>query len=395
MIKKYSFDEITNRRNTGCIKYDMAPAADNEDIIPLWVADMDFPVLPEVQQALHDTVDQGIYGYSFPEDDYFHAVQGWMKRRHDWDIEKDWIVPIAGIVPALKQCVQAFTRVGDEVLVFKPVYHPFDESVLGNDRCLVCSALDFDEKTGHYSINFESLERLLEKRDVKMMIFCSPHNPVGRIWTEEELKKLAEIVKRYNIMVVSDEIHMDLQHHGKHIPFLKAAPELKEDIVICTAPSKTFNLAGLNTSNLVIPSEERRRELSRIQRRNGSETPNLFGLRACEAAYENGDQWVDELNEYISGNEAFIKDWLKEHLPMVHPVPMEGTYLMWLDFRQVEPDPVKLEELMLEKAHVWLDEGYIFGDEGNGFERVNLACSRALLKKALERIEKAVKEREV
>lgn len=392
MTKKYSFDEIINRRNTGCIKYDFAPARDNKDIIPLWVADMDFSVLPEVQMALLDTLNQGIYGYSFPQDNYFKAVQGWMKRRHDWDVEKDWIVPIAGFVPALKQCVQAYTEPGDEVLVFKPVYHPFDDAVLGNGRVLVCCPLDFDEETGRYSINYDRLEKLLDEHDVKMMIFCSPHNPVGRIWSEEELRKLAEIMKRHHIMVISDEIHMDLQHHGKHIPLLKAAPELKNDLVVCTAPSKTFNLAGLNTSNLIIPSEDRRKRLAGVRNRNGSESPNLFGLRACQAAYEHGDQWVDELNDYISGNEAYIRDWLAEHLPMVHPVPMEGTYLMWLDFREVEPDPQKLEELMLEKAGVWLDEGYIFGEEGSGFERVNLACSRALIEQALERIEQAVKE---
>lgn len=393
MTKKYSFDQAINRRNTGCIKYDFAPARDNEDIIPLWVADMDFPVLPEVQEALMETVRQGIYGYSFPQEDYFKAVQGWMQRRHDWTIQKDWIVPIAGIVPALKQCVQAFTEPGDEVLVFKPVYHPFDDAVLGNQRVLVCCPLDFEEETGHYSIDFERLERLLEAHDVKMMIFCSPHNPVGRIWTEEELQKLADLAEKYNILIISDEIHMDLQHTRKHIPFLKAAPQLKDNMVVCTAPSKTFNLAGLSTSTLVIPSEARRKRLREIQARNGSETPNLFGLRACQAAYEHGDQWVDELNEYIEGNEAFVKDWLAEHLPEVQAIPMEGTYLMWLDFRKIEPDPDKLEQLMLEEAGVWLDEGYIFGEQGNGFERVNLACCRSLLQKALEKIEKAVRNR--
>lgn len=391
-MKKYSFDEKISRRNTGCIKYDFSPAKEDPEVIPLWVADMDFPVLPEITQALQERAAHPVYGYTFATDAYFQAVMDWMQRRHDWTIERDWIVPIAGVVPALKQCVQAYTEPGQEILVFKPVYYPFDEAILSNGRQLVECPLVYDPQTGVYTIDFEALEDVLDSHDVKMMIFCSPHNPVSRVWSQEELQKVAEAARKHNVMVISDEIHMDFAHESTHIPFLKAAEELKDDLVICTAPSKTFNIAGLNTSNLIIPSEERRNQLAAVRKASGSESPNLFGLAACQAAYEHGDQWVDEMNEYLVDNARYVTDWVQEHLPMVKVTPLEGTYLLWMDFRAIEPDPQKLQQLMLEKARIWLDEGYIFGHGGEGFERINLACPRDTLQQALERMEKTFRE---
>lgn len=388
----YDFDKVIERRRTGCVKYDVPAPADNPDLIPMWVADMDFEVLPEIKDALKQRVDHGIFGYSFPTEDYYNSVVGWIDRRHNWKIEKDWIVPMPGVVPALRICVQALTNPGDSVMIFKPVYYPFDKAVVESGRRLVEVPLKFEE--GQYHLDLEAAEKAAKENDVKMIIFCSPHNPIGRVWTKEELQALGRFCLDHDIMLVSDEIHMDFTRNGHvHYPILDVMPELAQSCVVCTAPSKTFNLAALQTSNIITPNPKFKEKLQKQMSDNGVSSPNVLGLAACQAAYEHGDQWVDELNAYLSGNVDYLSEWLKEHLPEARVVNPEGLYLIWVDFNCLGLEPKELEKFMLEEAGLWLDEGYIFGQGGEGFERFNVACPRATLKKALDQLEQALTKR--
>ncbi|MCF0258374.1 MAG: pyridoxal phosphate-dependent aminotransferase [Erysipelotrichaceae bacterium] len=382
----YNFDKEILRKNTDCAKWDMNPAAADEKMISMWVADMDFEVLPEVKKALHERVEHGVFGYSFAGREFKDAVISWMERRHDWEVRQEWMVPVSGIVPGLKAAVNTFTQPGDEVLVFKPVYYPFDLSVEENGRKLI--PFEMTLKDGHYELDFEALDKFLEQHSIVMAILCSPHNPVGKVWSEEEQKKLGALLKKYGIFTVSDEIHMDLVHQGyRHIPFLKANPDMAGQTIVCTAPSKTFNLAGLQTSVLVVPDEQNRKKLNRYISRSGMTPPGILGMTAATAAYTHGDQWVDELNDYVWGNMMFMKEWLAEKFPEIKVIDPQGLYLLWADFRALNLDSKELEKAMLEEAHLWLDEGYIFGSSGAGFERFNLACPRSTVKKALEQLE--------
>lgn len=391
---KYDFDRVIDRKNTNCFKWDARPCQEDPELLPLFVADMDFETVPEVKEALTDRIAHGVFGYSIVPDSYYEAVQRWMKRRHDWEIEKEWIVPFPGIVPALKAIVRTFTKPEDEILVFKPVYYPFDFSIQDNGRKLVQFPLTLTEE-GRYEIDFEKLEELLEKSEIRMLIMCSPHNPVGRIWSEEELKKLAELAEKYDFMIVSDEIHMDFEYPGsRFIPFEKAVPHIHDRLISATAPSKTFNLAALQTSNLVIPDEKLRDQFVAEMKNAGISDPALLGLIACKTAYEKGEDWLNELIAYLQGNLDFMKNWFSENLPQVRVIEPDGLYLVWADFRALGMDEKELEEFMLKDAHVWLDEGYIFGTGGEGFERFNIACPRSTLEEALNRIGEAWKKRE-
>lgn len=391
--ESFDFDTIYDRRNTHSYKWDSKPMQEDSQLLPLFVADMDFQTAPAVKDALVKLAQTGIYGYTFVWPEYYEAVQQWMKIRHNMNIETDWIVPYPGIVPAIKHAVQLFTKPGDEILIFKPVYYPFDSSIKDNGRTLVEFVLT--ENDGKYSINFEELDTFLSMNKVKMIIFCSPHNPIGKVWSIEELQSLGTLAKKYNIFVVSDEIHMDFTWKNKpFISFLEACPELHSQTLVATAPSKTFNLAGLDASNLIIPDEKIRIDWKSSMDRDGINFPNMFGLYATEAAYLHGGEWLDALLKYIDQNYNFMKDWFEKKLPIVKFQKPEGLYLAWADFKGLGMNKEELEEFMLKKAHVWLDEGYIFGTGGEGFERFNCACPRPILEEALERILTAWNEKQ-
>lgn len=382
----YNFDKEINRRSTDCAKWDLKPASEDGQMISMWVADMDFEVLPEIKQALLQRIEHGIFGYAITSREYLEAVASWMDRRHDWVVQTDWMVPVCGVVPGLKAIVNAFTKEEDEVLVFKPVYYPFDSSVKLNNRKLVPFELTLKEN--HYELDFEALDKFLSEHSVQMAILCNPHNPVGKVWTEEEQKQLGKLFKKYGVFVVSDEIHMDLVHQNhKHVPFLKANPDMEANVIVCTAPSKTFNIAGLQTSTLIVPSPARRQALKDYIDRSGMTQPGIFGMSAAAAAYTYGDQWVDEVNEYIFDNMMLMKEWLAEKYPQIKVIDPEGLYLLWVDFRALGLNNQELEKAMLEEAHLWLDEGFIFGESGSGFERFNLACPRSVVQKALGQLE--------
>ncbi|RYM05122.1 pyridoxal phosphate-dependent aminotransferase [Sporolactobacillus sp. THM7-7] len=391
MIQKtYDFDEPIDRLNTASVKWDEADRLFHaEGLLPMWVADMDFHAPDEVIDVLEKRAKHGIFGYTVRSEGYLSAVQGWMKARHGWSVQKDWICHSPGVVTALNLIVEGFTEPGDKVLIQPPVYPPFRKSVQNQGRELVNNPLV--EHDGKYRMDFTDLEEKLSDPSVKLMILCSPHNPVGRVWSKDELLKVAELSLKYDVLVVSDEIHGDLIFEGnQHIPFARLSDEAAKHSIICTAPSKTFNIAGLQISNIIVPNPAlRKRYLSQLNR-FGLGEPNAFGAAAAEAAYRRGAAWLDQCLHYIKGNADYVADYLETHLPELSMVPLEGTYLGWIDCRKLGLDKFRLQDLMLQKAKIAFNQGFTFGKEGEGFVRINLACSRTLVAEAMKRLKAAV-----
>ena len=389
-MASYDFDRRIDRRNTNSLKHDFAverglPA----DVIPLWVADMDFTAPEAVLNALHRAVNHGIFGYSEVKEGYFKALHGWFQERFDWEVEPRWLVKTPGVVYALAVAVQTFTRPGDGVLVQPPVYYPFFSVVRDNGRRLVESPLVYEE--GCYTIDFADFERKVVEEGVKLFLLCSPHNPVGRVWTAEELRRIGEICHRHGVFVVSDEIHCDFAFPGHpHIPFAAAYPEMAERTIVCTAPSKTFNLAGLQVSNLWIPGEKARKAFLDGMDRSGYSQLNTLGLAACQAAYEEGGEWLDQCRAYMRDNLDFVREFLEEHLPEIKLVEPEGCYFAWLDCSGLGLGKKALNNLIIHGAKLWLDGGHIFGGEAGEFQRIVLASPRAVIRQAMEQLERAV-----
>ena len=382
---KYNFDNVINRRNTNSSKWDGADA----DLLPMWVADMDFEVPPPIKDAIVKRAEHGIFGYSLPPESYYEAIINWEKRRHGWAVDKQWIAFSPGIVPAVHMLVRALAQPGDKVIVQTPVYYPFFNAIINNGCQIEKNPLQLQNKK--YTMDFDDLERKVKGPRAKFLILCSPHNPVGRVWNREELVRLGELCVANDVTVISDEIHCDLIFKGhKHLPFAALDKRFAKNSVTCIAPSKTFNLAGLQTSAVIIPNAKLRGRFSNVLVSDGLRSPNPFGITALEAAYNHGEPWLEQLMDYLSDNVDFLIRFVEERLPMVEVIKPEGTYLVWMDFRKLGLDPDTLEDLMLKKARVWLDEGYIFGRGGEGFERINVACPRSLLKQGLQRIERAV-----
>ena len=391
------FDEVVDRRGTGSLKWDFAverglPA----DVLPLWVADMDFRAPQPVLDALRGAVDHGIFGYSDAKGDYFEAVAGWFARRHGWRPRPEWLVRTPGVVFALAQAVRAFTGPGDAVLVQPPVYYPFFEVARANGRVVAESGLVYED--GRYTVDFEDFERQCARPEVRLFILCSPHNPTGRVWSADELRRMGQICAAHDVTVVSDEIHCDFAFERPHTPFLKACPELAERSVVCTAPSKTFNLAGLQASNIWVPGQTMREAFRAEVTSAGYSQLNALGLVACKAAYEKGEPWLDALRTYLEGNRALVREFLAAELPQVRATDTEGTYFAWLDCSGLGLDAAGLRELVADRARLWLDDGPIFAGQGScvhcadQFERVVLACPRATLRRALGQLARAARE---
>ena len=386
MERNLDFNTIVDRKNTNCLKYDFAVERGMpEDVLPLWVADMDFKTSSYVQDALNRQIEHGIFGYSESKDEYFEAVIGWMKRHHDWDVSKDWLVKTPGIVFALAMAVQAFTDPGDKVLLQLPVYYPFSGVIKGNGRVIVSNTLIYGEDN-RYHIDFDDFEKKIVDENIKLFFLCSPHNPVGRVWTKEELIQLGDICYKHHVIVVSDEIHADFAFKGKHQVFANLKKEYEEMTITCTAPSKTFNLAGLQVSNVFIANPKLRKAFCKQIDIAGYSQLNVMGLVACEAAYRDGDEWYEAMLDYVKSNIDFTRKYVEENLPGVTMAEHEGTYLVWLDFRDTGFDVEQLEHMIVHEAKLWLDSGKIFGDSGKGFQRINVACPRAVLEEALSRI---------
>ena len=387
---EFDFSLPIDRRGTGCLKYDFAVERGRPaDVLPLWVADMDFRTLPQVQAALEQTVQHGIFGYSESGNSYFEAVADWFQQHHHWRPQREWLVKTPGVVFALAAAVRAFTKPGEAVLLQQPVYYPFSEVITDNDRVLVNSPLVL--KNGHYEIDFADFEKKVTENNVKLFLLCSPHNPVGRVWTKEELFQVGSICAKHHVLVAADEIHADFVWPGhSHYSFFTVDPKFAEFTILCTSPSKTFNLAGLQASNIFIPNESLRKAFAHEVDAAGYSQLNVMGLAGCEAAYRNGTQWLQELLIYLQGNIAYVRDFLQKKLPQIQLVEPEGTYLLWLDCRGLGLNTRQLEDLIVNKAKLWLDSGTVFGKAGEGFQRINIACPRITLEQAMKQLEKAV-----
>lgn len=388
----FDFDKVVDRRGTNCLKYDFAlERGKHEGILPFWVADMDFETAPAIVERLQKTVAGGVYGYTDTKEDYDQAIINWYEKYFHWSPKREWLIKTPGVVFALAAAVRAYTKEGDKVLIQQPVYYPFKEVIADNKREVVSAPLSLVD--GHYEIDFEELEEKLSDEKVKLFLLCSPHNPVGRVWKEEELRKIGDLCIQYNVITVSDEIHGDFTYPGyTHHVFASLGEKYAKNSVICTAPSKTFNIAGLQVSNIFIPNDSLRRRFQVAVNQAGYSQLNMLGLVACQAAYEEGREWLEELKIYLKKNLDFVREYLHENLPQIHLIEPEGTYLIWLDFRELGLPENELEDLIVNKANLWLDSGAIFGKVGEGFERINIACPRSLLEEALNNLKTAIGE---
>ena len=390
--RNLDFDKVIDRKNTNCLKYDFAVRRGMpEDVLPLWVADMDFETSSYVEDALVERVKHGIFGYSEVQTPYFEIVKDWMKRHHDWDIEERWLIKTPGVVFALAMAVKAYTEPGDNVLIQQPVYYPFSEVIEDNGRKVVSNTLYLGDDN-RYHIDFEDFEKKIVDEKIKLFFLCNPHNPVARVWSKGELTKLGDICVKHHVVVVSDEIHQDFIFKGKHTVFANLKKEYEDISVTCTAPSKTFNLASMMISNLFIPNRELRHKFRKQMDAAGISQLSVFGLVACEAAYTHGEEWYRAMLKYVADNIEFTRKYVEENLSGVRMIEHEGTYLVWLDFRGTGLDKDELENLIIHKAKLWLDSGKIFGECGVGFQRINVACPRSTLKEALDRIKAALAE---
>ena len=388
--RNLNFDKIIDRRNTRCLKYDFAVERNMPaDVLPLWVADMDFETSSYIEDAIIERAKHAIYGYSEVKTPYFDILKKWMQKHHDWDIQRKWLVKTPGVVFALAMAVKAYTEPGDAVLIQQPVYYPFSEVIKDNGRNVVSNTLYLGEDN-RYHIDFEDFEQKIVDHKIKLFLLCNPHNPVGRVWTKEELTRLGDICVKHYVTVVSDEIHEDFVFKGKHQVFANIKKEYEEITVTCTAPSKTFNIASLMISNILIPNPELKRKFKHQMDAAGISQLNVLGLVACEAAYEHGEEWYQEMKAYVKENIEFVKQYVEEQLPGVNMVEHEGTYLVWLDFRGTGLSVEELDDKIINQAKLWLDSGKIFGSCGEGFQRINVACPRKVLEEALERIKNAV-----
>ena len=385
----WNFDDPVKREGTNCIKYDRREEIfGRKDIIPMWVADMDFNAPDFITEALHNQLNHKIFGYSFRPPEYYSSIIEWTRGRHNWTIEKEWIIFTPGIVPALNFCTLAFTKPGDSIIVQPPVYFPFFSAVLAHGRTLVYNKLN--EEDGRWVMDIEALTRSIDEK-TRMIIISNPHNPVGRVWTSEELKELGDICIKKNILILSDEIHCDLVLPGfTHTPLAAISDEIAARTITCIAPSKTFNLAGLSTSNVIISNPALRKSFSRIVDNLHIASGNIFGTAASIAAYTHGHKWLDELMEYLDRNAGFVEDYCIRLLPEIIPVQPEATYMIWLDCRKLGMSGKELQDFFVHKAGIGMNEGSTFGPGGEGFMRMNLGTTHQTVRQAMEQVEKAV-----
>lgn len=383
-----NFDKIIDRKNTNAIKIDLATHRGKpSDVLPLWVADMDFKAPTCVQNAIKAKAKHGIFGYSVPNQDYYNAVKKWMKFQHNFEIESQWIINTPGVVFAIALAIRAFTEPGESVLIQTPVYYPFKNVIEQNNRKVVKNSLF--EKDGKWQIDFDDFENKILANHIKLFIFCSPHNPVGRVWTHKELKRINEICLKNNVLVFSDEIHNDfILSPNQHTVYSTLSEEAAQNSIVATSATKTFNLAGLQFSTIFIKNEKLRIKVLREKSKTGYDEPNIIGLVATVAAYKNGLAWLSELKKYLAKNLEFVRNYLHEKIPKIKLIEPEGTYLLWLDFNALGLSDDELDNLIVNKAKLWLDRGTMFGEEGKGYQRLNIASPRIVIKEAMDRLYK-------
>lgn len=386
---KYDFDKVTPRCGTNSYKWD---STDDKEVLPMWVADMDFPTAPCIINALEKRVEHGIFGYTRVPEEYYDAVISWFSRRHHWKPRREWFIYTSGVVPALSAVIKALTNVGDKVLTLTPVYNCFFSSIRNNGCELDSCALRYEDNT--FSIDYEDLERRAADPKTTLMLLCNPHNPSGRVWTREELRRIGDICIKNNVVVVADEIHCELVRPGfTYTPFASVSEEFQKHSVTCVAPSKAFNIAGLQIANIIVENDKWRQRIDKAININEVCDVNPFGVIATIAAYNEGEEWLNQLLQYIHGNYLFFKDYCEEHLPQLPVAPLEGTYLAWMDCRSLGIPSEELEEELMKEAKLWLNAGSMYGKEGEGFMRWNLACPRQLVKEGMERFSQFVDKR--
>lgn len=387
MERYLDFDIVVNRKDTLSLKFDFAhrrglPA----DVLPLWVADMDFKTSSYIVDALHDAAEYGVFGYSETQTPYYEVVRDYFHRKYDYDFTERELLKSPGVVFAIAVAVNALTEKGDAIMIQQPVYYPFSEVITDNNRKLVDNTLVYNPNDNRYYIDFEDFENKIVTNNVKLFLLCNPHNPVSRVWSKDELIKLGDICLKHNVIVLSDEIHQDFTFVGKHHIFASLKPEFEDITLTFTSPSKTFNLAGLQTAHIFIKNPKIRRRFCHAYNASGYSQLNVMGLVATIAAYKFGDEWFNGVFKYIKNNVEFIKNYVEVNLPNVRMITHEATYLVWLDFRKLGFTAAELDDLIVNKSKLWLDSGKIFGKSGEGFQRINAACPRRLLEDAMARL---------
>lgn len=382
----YDFDKLVERRNTHSLKWDVKVNG-----LPMWVADMDFQTAPEILVAIQKRAAHGVFGYSIVPEEWYQAYIGWWGRRHGFSMEKDWLIFCAGVVPAISSMVRKLTTVGENVLIQTPVYNIFFNSIVNNGRNVVESPLRYDGST--YQIDFEDLEGKLSDPQTTLMILCNPHNPVGRIWSREELGQVGELCRKYHVTVISDEIHCDLTAPGQeYVPFASVSESCRNNSITCIAPTKAFNLAGLQTAAVAVPDSNLRHKVWRGLNTDEVAEPNSFAVEAAVAAFTQGEAWLDALREYIQENKNFVEDYLKKEVPQIRPVSSQATYLMWLDCRNMQGCATEFTQYLREHTGLYLSEGRQYGESGSSFIRMNIACPKSRLEDGLKRLAEGIRD---
>jgi len=389
-VGKYDFNAVVNRHGTSCLKYDFGMQRKGRtDLLPLWVADMDFKLPEEILADFHKRIDHGIFGYTDPDQEYYAALDGWFSRRHGYHIDPKTVTVGCGVVYGLATGVKAFTQLGDAILIQQPVYYPFREVIEDNGRKFINNQLVY--KDGKYSIDFADFEAKIVANKVKVFILCNPHNPVGRVWSKAELEKMGDICLKHNVVIMDDEIHCDFVFPGhKFTSFMTLDAKYQDNLVLYNSPSKTFNVAGLQPANIIIKNDKLRTMYRKANAASGYSQGNIMGMVAVKSVYTKGDAWVDELVQYITGNMEYVRDFVKKNLPKAYFVEPEGTYLIWIDFSGYGFTSAELEHVMVDEAKLWLDSGKVFGPATEQFERFNLACPRSTVEQAMKQLKAAL-----
>jgi len=387
--KRYNFDEIVERIGTDCVKWDIRNVIfGTEDVLPMWVADMDFKSPDFVADAIRKRAEYEIYGYSIRSENYYNSIISWVKKRHNWEIKKDWILFSPGVVPGLNATILALTQPGDKIIIQPPVYFPFFSVVLDQGRQLVQNPLK--EENGSYKMDFDDLKKKIDKR-CKMIVISNPHNPTGNVWSADGLREMAEICLKNNILILSDEIHCDLTFKQNiYTPVASISEEIANQTITFIAASKTFNLAGLASSSIIVSNKQLNKTLETYIENLHLNRGNIFGTIASEAAYTFGENWLNQLLEYVQGNINYVDNFLKNEIPVVKMIKPEATYMIWLDFRELNLKNENLKNFVIQKAKLGLNHGTSFGIEGEGFQRINVACSRKIVEDAMNRLKNAV-----
>lgn len=385
----YNFNEIVDRSNNFSSKWsEMEKKYGTNDLLPMWVADMDFKAAPCIIDSLKNRLEQEIYGYTTRPDSYNESIVNWLDRRHNWKIKSEWLIYSPGVIPAISLLINELTKANDKIMIQEPVYSPFNSVVKNNNRELIISPLQKLEN-GNYIMDYEDIENKI--KDVKLFILCNPHNPVGRVWTKDELKKLGDICLKHNVKIISDEIHSDIiLKKLKHIPMASISKEFEKNTITCMAPTKTFNIAGLQSSYVILPDEKYYKLLDDAFTRIDIKRNNCFSLVATEASYNNGESWLESFLEYLESNIDFAIKYINENMPKLKVRKPEGTYLLWVDFSALGLSDEELESILVQKGKVALNQGNSFGIGGSGYQRINLACPRSMLEEALIRIKNAI-----